>query len=153
MQTVILEQPGQLRLTSTAAPEAPGPGEALVRVRRVGICGTDIHAFKGEQPFFSYPRVLGHELGVEVMAIGPVERQPELAVGDYCSVNPYLNCGHCSACRRGLPSPAQPLARISNFGSDSTGGITARVNEVGSSIVIVYIPKGSPVSRVVPPSV
>jgi 2-desacetyl-2-hydroxyethyl bacteriochlorophyllide A dehydrogenase len=101
MQTIILEQPGQLRLTSTAAPEAPGPGEALVRVRRVGICGTDIHAFKGEQPFFSYPRVLGHELGVEVVAIGPVERQPELAVGDYCSANPYLNCGHCSTCRRG----------------------------------------------------
>jgi threonine dehydrogenase-like Zn-dependent dehydrogenase len=101
MQTVILEQPGQLRLTSTAAPEAPGPGEALVRVRRVGICGTDIHAFKGEQPFFSYPRVLGHELGVEVVAIGPVERHPELAVGDHCSVNPYLNCGHCSTCRRG----------------------------------------------------
>jgi 2-desacetyl-2-hydroxyethyl bacteriochlorophyllide A dehydrogenase len=75
-----------------------------VRVRRVGICGTDIHAFKGEQPFFSYPRVLGHELGVEVVAIGPVERQPELAVGDYCSVNPYLNCGHCSACRRGRPN-------------------------------------------------
>jgi 2-desacetyl-2-hydroxyethyl bacteriochlorophyllide A dehydrogenase len=104
MQTVILEQPGQLRLTSTAAPEAPGPGEALVRVRRVGICGTDIHAFKGDQPFFSYPRVLGHELGVEVVAIGPVERQPDLSVGDYCSVNPYLNCGHCSACRRGRPN-------------------------------------------------
>jgi 2-desacetyl-2-hydroxyethyl bacteriochlorophyllide A dehydrogenase len=101
MQTVILERPGQLRLMSTAAPKAPGPGEALVRVRRVGVCGTDLHAFKGEQPFFSYPRVLGHELGVEVVAIGPMERQPELAVGDYCSVNPYLNCGHCSACRRG----------------------------------------------------
>jgi 2-desacetyl-2-hydroxyethyl bacteriochlorophyllide A dehydrogenase len=104
MQTVILEQPGQLRLTSTATPEAPSPGEALVRVRRVGVCGTDFHAFKGEQPFFSYPRVLGHELGVEVVAIGPVERQLELAVGDYCSVNPYLNCGHCSACRRGRPN-------------------------------------------------
>ena len=104
MKTIFLEQPGLLRLADTTPPDRPGVGQALVRVRRVGICGTDLHAFKGEQPFFSYPRVLGHELGVEVVAIGPLERQPELAVGDYCSVNPYLNCGHCSACRRGRPN-------------------------------------------------
>jgi threonine dehydrogenase-like Zn-dependent dehydrogenase len=66
MKTIVLEQPGQFRLADTAPPEHPGAGEAFVRVRRVGICGTDLHAFKGEQPFFSYPRILGHELGVEV---------------------------------------------------------------------------------------
>jgi 2-desacetyl-2-hydroxyethyl bacteriochlorophyllide A dehydrogenase len=104
MKTIVLEQPGLLRLAETAPPGMPGPGEALVRVRRVGVCGTDLHAFKGEQPFFSYPRVLGHELGVEVVAIGPVERRLDLAVGDYCSVNPYLDCGHCSACQRGRPN-------------------------------------------------
>ncbi len=104
MKTIVLEQPGLLRLADTTPPNEPGAGQALVRVRRVGVCGTDLHAFKGDQPFLSYPRVLGHELGVEVVAIGPVERQPELAVGDYCSVNPYLNCGHCSACRRGRPN-------------------------------------------------
>jgi 2-desacetyl-2-hydroxyethyl bacteriochlorophyllide A dehydrogenase len=104
MKTIVLEQPGLLHLADTTPPDEPSAGQALVRVRRVGVCGTDIHAFRGEQPFFSYPRVLGHELGVEVVAIGPVERQPELAVGDYCSVNPYLNCGHCGACRRGRPN-------------------------------------------------
>jgi 2-desacetyl-2-hydroxyethyl bacteriochlorophyllide A dehydrogenase len=109
MKTIVLEQPGLLRLADTTPPHEPGAGQALVRVRRVGICGTDLHAFKGEQPFFSYPRVLGHELGVEVVSIGPVERQPELAVGNYCSVNPYLNCGHCSACRRGRPNCCQTL--------------------------------------------
>jgi 2-desacetyl-2-hydroxyethyl bacteriochlorophyllide A dehydrogenase len=101
MQTIILDQPGQFRLTDSAAPEAPGPGEALVRVHRVGICGTDLHAFRGTQPFFSYPRILGHELGVEVLAIDPAARQTPIAIGDRCSVEPYLNCGDCGPCRRG----------------------------------------------------
>lgn len=109
MKTIVLEQPGLVRLADTAPPGMPGAGEALVRVRRVGVCGTDLHAFKGEQPFFSYPRVLGHELGVEIVALGAGEQQPNLAVGDYCSVNPYLHCGHCSACRRGRPNCCQNL--------------------------------------------
>ena len=80
MQTLILDQPGQFRLTSTKAPESPGPGEALVRVHRVGICGTDLHAFRGTQPFFSYPRILGHELGVEVLALDPAARATQIAI-------------------------------------------------------------------------
>jgi 2-desacetyl-2-hydroxyethyl bacteriochlorophyllide A dehydrogenase len=104
MKTVTLEQPGRLALSDTAPPDAPGPGQALVRVRRVGICGTDLHAFRGRQPFFSYPRVLGHELGVEVVALGPAEQPSGIAVGDTCSVNPYMNCGSCGACRRGRPN-------------------------------------------------
>jgi threonine dehydrogenase-like Zn-dependent dehydrogenase len=101
MQTIILDQPGEFRLMSTAPPQAPGPGEALVRVHRVGICGTDLHAFRGTQPFFSYPRILGHELGVEVLALDSAAPQGAVAVGDRCSVEPYLNCGACGACRRG----------------------------------------------------
>jgi 2-desacetyl-2-hydroxyethyl bacteriochlorophyllide A dehydrogenase len=101
MQTIILDQPGEFRLTNTAAPQAPGPGEALVRVHRVGICGTDLHAFRGTQPFFSYPRILGHELGVEVLAIDPAAHATTIALGDRCSVEPYLHCGTCGACRRG----------------------------------------------------
>ncbi len=99
MRTIRLEQPGLFHLTETDEPTPPGPGEALVRVHRVGVCGTDLHAFRGRQPFFSYPRILGHELGVEVVALG--EGAPHLAVGDRCAVEPYLNCGHCQACRRG----------------------------------------------------
>lgn len=102
MQTIVLDQPGRLSLTETPPPAGPGPGEAIVRVHRIGVCGTDLHAFKGEQPFFSYPRILGHELGVEVLALGaggdPAGR---IAVGDRCAVEPYLNCGVCVACRRG----------------------------------------------------
>lgn len=109
MKTIVLETPGQFRLTETAEPGAPGPGEALVRVKRVGICGTDLHAFRGRQPFFSYPRILGHELGVEVVALGATAQAHNLQVGDICAVEPYLNCGVCSACRRGKTNCCQQL--------------------------------------------
>lgn len=77
----------------------PGPNEAVVRVRRVGVCGTDLHAFRGNQPFFTYPRILGHELGVEILEIGANDLG--LKAGDRCAVEPYLYCGRCVACRRG----------------------------------------------------
>jgi len=109
MKTIVLEQPGQFRLTATEPPTQPGPGEALVHVRRVGICGTDLHAFRGRQPFFSYPRILGHELGVEIVALGSSDPALGLNVGDVCAVEPYLNCGQCSACRRGKTNCCQSL--------------------------------------------
>jgi threonine dehydrogenase-like Zn-dependent dehydrogenase len=97
MLQIVLEKPGAF-----AAREIPAPvpaGSALVRVHRIGVCGTDLHAFRGRQPFFHYPRVLGHELGVEV--IDPGAAPGDLAAGDRCAVEPYLNCGRCSACRQG----------------------------------------------------
>lgn len=107
MQTLILETPERFRLTVTSAPMPPQPGEALVRVHRVGVCGTDLHAYRGHQPFFNYPRILGHELGVEVVALGePTDR---LHIGDRCAVEPYLNCGQCIACRRGKPNCCETL--------------------------------------------
>jgi 2-desacetyl-2-hydroxyethyl bacteriochlorophyllide A dehydrogenase len=118
MQTIILEEPGRLHLTATAAPAEPGPGEALLRIRRVGICGTDIHAFHGRQPFFSYPRILGHELGAEIAALGP--DVTGVAVGDRVAVEPYLNCGHCVACRRGRTNCCTSLRVI---GVHSDGGM------------------------------
>lgn len=102
MQAVVLTEPGHLQLTERAEPEPPGPDEALVRVRRVGVCGTDFHAFQGRQTFFSYPRILGHELGVEVVALGEPGGTPSpIRVGDRCAVEAYLHCGVCGPCRRG----------------------------------------------------
>jgi 2-desacetyl-2-hydroxyethyl bacteriochlorophyllide A dehydrogenase len=118
MKTIVLEQPGTFRLTATAPPGAPGPGEALVRVRRVGVCGTDLHAFKGDQPFFTYPRVVGHELGVEIVAVG--ENPSGLGIGDRCAVEPYLNCGRCIACRRGKPNCC---VRLQVLGVHADGGM------------------------------
>ncbi len=101
MKAIVLEEPGRLRLQELDAPEAAGRNEALVRVKRVGICGTDLHAYGGNQNFFSYPRVMGHELAVEVVALGDNDGGLDVAVGDTCCVIPYLNCGDCIACRRG----------------------------------------------------
>jgi len=102
LKTITLVQPGEFRQGETERPRGIAPGEALIHIKRVGICGTDLHAFRGRQPFFSYPRILGHELGVEIVEIG--ENASRLKVGDHCAVEPYLNCGNCIACRRGKPN-------------------------------------------------
>lgn len=99
MKAIQLEKPGQFRVIDIAEPAAPGPGEAVVRVHQVGICGTDLGGYLGKMPFYSYPRIPGHELGVEVVAVG--EGVTEVRPGDRCSVEPYLNCQRCHACRRG----------------------------------------------------
>ena len=101
MLQIALEKPGQFIATDGPQPK-PAPGEALVRVHRIGVCGTDLHAFAGKQPFFTYPRILGHELGVEVL--DPGSEPHGLKPGDRCSVEPYINCGKCIACRRGKPN-------------------------------------------------
>ena len=69
MKTIVLEEPGRLLVTETDPPAGISGEDVLVRVRNVGICGTDLHAYRGRQPFFEYPRILGHELGVEVIAV------------------------------------------------------------------------------------
>lgn len=99
MKALQLERPQSFRFLDVPEPPAPGPGEALLRVHRVGICGTDYGGFLGKMPFYSYPRIPGHELGVEVLAVGP--GVTHVRPGDRCSVEPYLNCQRCSACRRG----------------------------------------------------
>ncbi len=120
MDAIVLEKPGQLRrIEKEEVKVAPGPGEALIRIRQVGVCGTDFHAFRGQQPFFSYPRILGHELGVEVVELGAQERQ-DLAVGAHCAVEPYFNCGHCPACRRGKPNCC---VNLKVFGVHIDGGM------------------------------
>lgn len=72
-------------------------GEALLKMTRIGICGTDLHAYQGNQPFFSYPRILGHELAAEIVEIDANDRG--LVVGDKVIIMPYLSCGTCIACR------------------------------------------------------
>jgi 2-desacetyl-2-hydroxyethyl bacteriochlorophyllide A dehydrogenase len=102
MNTLALEEPGRFGFRGVTAPVQPITGEALVRVSRVGICGTDLHAWEGKQPFFQYPRILGHELAVEVAAVG--DGVTRVSVGDKCAVRPYLACGQCLACRKGTPN-------------------------------------------------
>ena len=107
MKTLTLHQPGQFGFTDSEFDPALSDGQTLVRVSCIGICGTDLHAYRGQQPFFTYPRVLGHELAVEVIAL---QGDPHgLKVGDHCAVEPYLDCGECQACRRGRTNCCEKL--------------------------------------------
>src|SRR5579872_3329276 len=122
MNTVILEQPGRFHHSQTAQPQEPGPREALVRVLTVGICGTDLHAFEGTQPFFTYPRILGHELAVEVLECGA--GVAGFKPGDQCAVNPYMTCGQCAACTRGR---SNCCAKMRVIGVHADGGMRDRI--------------------------
>lgn len=118
MRQVVLEQPGRFSGVVDAVPPEPRADEALVRVHRVGVCGTDWHAFRGEQPYFTYPRILGHELGVEIVAAPP--DGGGLKPGDRCAVEPYLSCGECDACRAGKYNCCE---RLRVLGVHTDGGM------------------------------
>jgi 2-desacetyl-2-hydroxyethyl bacteriochlorophyllide A dehydrogenase len=98
VKAIVCEQVGQFKGIEVPEP-SPITGEAIVRIKRIGICGTDIHAFKGNQPFFTYPRILGHELSGIIEWIG--DNDAGLHAGDQVSIIPYLHCGICIACRNG----------------------------------------------------
>lgn len=99
MKAIRLEEPKHFERVEIAEPAAPRPGQALVRTHRMGICGTDYSGYLGKMPFFKYPRIPGHELGVEVLEVG--DGVTNVKPGDRCSVEPYMNCGDCYACRKG----------------------------------------------------
>ena len=90
MQAWTCTTPGTLSPVDVPPPQ-PEPGRSILRIRRIGVCGTDLHAYEGTQPYFSYPRILGHELAGELD-------------GEAYTIVPYYACGHCIACRRGLPN-------------------------------------------------
>jgi alcohol dehydrogenase len=121
MKALLLQKPGEFQTIEIDEPSAPGPGEAVVRVHRVGVCGTDLSGFLGKMPFFSYPRIPGHELGVEVVAIG--DGVTNVNVGDRCSVEPYMNCGNCHACRKGA---SNCCANLKVLGVMTDGGLRDR---------------------------
>ena len=116
MDALVCTEPGQLRVEERPAPR-PAPGHALVRPRRVGICGTDYHIFEGSHPFMQYPRIMGHELAVEVVE-APADAS--LAPGTVCVVNPYIACGDCVACHKGRPNCC---ARVAVYGVHQDGGM------------------------------
>jgi 2-desacetyl-2-hydroxyethyl bacteriochlorophyllide A dehydrogenase len=99
MKAIVLEKPENFRMVEVPEAKEPGQGEALVRVHRVGICGTDLSGYLGKMPFYSYPRIPGHELGVEVMSVGT--GVSNVKAGDHCSIEPYINCQTCPPCRKG----------------------------------------------------
>lgn len=100
MDAVVCDSPGQLTLARRPIPTRRAH-EVLIRVRRVGICGTDMHIFRGTQPYLSYPRIMGHEVAGEIVEAPPGSR---FKPGEQVYVMPYLSCGECSACRKSRPN-------------------------------------------------
>lgn len=122
MNSLTLAAPRTFEWTTLPEAVAPGRGEALVAIRAIGVCGTDISGYLGKMPFIEFPRILGHELGVEVLAVG--EGVTHLQVGDRCSVEPYLNCGTCHACQRGSTNCCETLQVL---GVHCDGGMRERM--------------------------
>ncbi|RKR13230.1 hypothetical protein CLV91_1945 [Maribacter vaceletii] len=108
MKVVRLKEPGVWEQLEVEKPsDAVSSGNALLKVKKIGVCGTDLHAFKGQQPFFSYPKILGHELAVEVVAVA--DDVTNVKVGDKCSVEPYYNDIIGQAVRRGKTNCGEHL--------------------------------------------
>jgi 2-desacetyl-2-hydroxyethyl bacteriochlorophyllide A dehydrogenase len=121
MQVIVCEEPGRLAFKEQEKPEIK-EGYAQIRIRRIGICGTDLHAFEGTQPYFSYPRVLGHELSGELVETGGAAGFQK---GDVVTFIPYFNCGSCIACRSGKPNCC---AKINVCGVHIDGGMAEYLN-------------------------
>ena len=121
MKAIQLVAPGKFLSCDINEPDKLGPDEALIRTSRMGICGTDVSCYLGKFPFFDYPRIPGHELGVEVLEVG--QNVKNVKPGDRCSVEPYLNCGTCHACKKGLGNCCENLKV---FGVMMNGGLCER---------------------------
>lgn len=128
IDALVCSEPGRLEIVQRPAPRLES-GCALVRPRRVGICGTDYHIFQGKHPFLNYPRVMGHELAVEVVE---ASAQSGLSKSEICVVNPYLSCGRCVACRAGKPNCC---ASISVLGVHQDGGLTGLLSVPESNLI------------------
>ena len=98
MKAIVISNPNEIEIREVPMPEVK-EGEALLKVKYVGICGADVASFTGNQPFTTYPRIPGHEFSAEIVSIP--ENDKGLKAGDIVTCNPYFNCGTCYSCQRG----------------------------------------------------
>lgn len=132
MKYIVCTEPGKFELKEKEIPVRK-PNEALLKIRKVGICGTDLHAYAGNQAFFRYPRILGHELAAEVLEID--ENDAQIEVNDRVIVMPYISCGRCVACRDGKTNCCTDITVLGVHGD---GGM----QEVISVPVAILLPAG-----------
>lgn len=131
MNTLVCQEPKKLIWAQRNIP-VPGANEALIKIKTVGICGTDIHAWGGNQPFFSYPRVLGHEICGEVVAVG--ENINTLHPGQQVAVIPYVACQQCPACLSGRTNCCEAISVI---GVHQDGGFSEYLCVPVSNLLLV----------------
>ena len=122
MKYIVCEKPGEFILKEKEAPKRK-ENEALLQINKVGICGTDLHAYSGNQAFFTYPRILGHELASEVLEID--ENENGIKAGDKVVVMPYVSCGKCIACRN---DKTNCCTNISVLGVHGDGGMQEQIS-------------------------
>jgi 2-desacetyl-2-hydroxyethyl bacteriochlorophyllide A dehydrogenase len=128
MKVLTCTTPGKFEY-STGTPPSLTTGYSIIKIKRVGICGTDLHAFEGTQPFFNYPRVLGHELAGELVA---TDGAPGFELGEPVTIIPYFNCGHCIACRNGKPNCC---VNLTVCGVHADGGMVEYLNVPSYSLL------------------
>ncbi len=131
MKTIVCKKPGRFEMSDMKAP-SPAYGEVLLDIQAVGICGTDLHAYAGNQPFFTYPRILGHELSATVRACHV--DGADLREGDKVAIIPYLSCGSCVACRQGKTNCCSSLKVL---GVHIDGGMQEQITIPGSLVIPV----------------
>lgn len=117
MKYIVCEKPGAFKMKEKDVP-CYSHDEVLLKIISVGICGTDLHAFQGNQAFFQYPRILGHELAAHVVEVG--ESVQDLATGDQVAILPYIHCGECVACKQGKTNCC---SKLDVLGVHSDGGM------------------------------
>ncbi len=136
MQAIQFTAPKEIRIVDLPEPAAPGPGEALVRTHRMGICGTDLSAYLGKFPFFAYPRTPGHELGLEVVAVA--NDVTNVKAGDRCSLEPYVNDPETPTSKKGAINccPGVQVIGVHNNGGLRKGvfAVPARKLHVGNDL-------------------
>lgn len=128
MKTLVCTQPGNFEYRTAEQP-VPAPGKAIIKIKRIGICGTDLHAFEGTQPYFNYPRILGHELAAEIVE---ADSAPGFKPGEAVTIIPYFNCGSCIACRSGK---SNCCAYLEVCGVHVDGGMVEYLSVPSSSLV------------------
>ena len=128
MEVLVCTTPGEFAYQQAEKPELTA-GNTILKIKRIGICGTDLHAFEGTQPFFNYPRILGHELAGEIVE---TDGAPGFSIGEAVTFIPYFNCGKCIACRNNKPNCCTSI-RVSGVHID--GGMSEYLSVPSYSLV------------------
>jgi len=128
MKTLVCTKPGEFKYATAEQPQLQ-TGRAIIKINRIGICGTDLHAFEGIQPYFEYPRILGHELSGELIAVNDA---PGFEIGEAVTFIPYFNCGTCIACRNGKQNACE---NIKVCGVHQDGGMAEYISVPSYSLV------------------
>lgn len=119
MKAIQVKEPGKLEIVTIEKPQIQNEKEVLVKVKCVGICGSDMHIYHGSNPFTVYPRVIGHEVSGVVEAVG--NEVSSLVPGDRVALEPIVSCGTCYACRKNQPNVC---VELEVFGVHRDGGMS-----------------------------